>query len=204
MKLISVSLILIGIAVMFFPGFKDMRVEYQQKKLLEKFAYNNAETSNNEEIVESYNDLTDIFGELSSSEISTNNSSEVIAKLSIEKIDLLLPVLKGASKENLDIAAGFLEGSTPFGRVGNTAVAAHRSHTDGKLFNRLGELIKGDTVSVTTNDKSFSYQITDIKIVKPEDTSVLALSKNKKILTLITCHPIKNPTHRLIIHAEEI
>jgi hypothetical protein len=39
-------------------------------------------------------------------------------------------------------------------------------------------------------------------VVKPEDVSVLASSKNEKTLTLITCTPIDTATHRLIVKAK--
>ncbi|MGM0882619.1 MAG: sortase [Bacillota bacterium] len=41
-----------------------------------------------------------------------------------------------------------------------------------------------------------------VSIVEPTDVSVLNYNNKDKLLTLITCDPIINPAHRLIIHAK--
>ncbi|MNP46569.1 Sortase family protein [compost metagenome] len=92
--------------------------------------------------------------------------------------------------------------TTPIGEIGNAAIAAHRARTTGRLFNRLNEVVIGDTITVKTSDQTYNYEVYDISVVLPSDVSVLDGNNKDKILTLITCDPLVDPTHRLIVHAK--
>lgn len=127
---------------------------------------------------------------------------EAIALIQIDKIDLKLPVLEGATKANMKHAAAHITETSPIGEVGNAAIAAHRARTKGRLFNRLNEMENGDIIKVTTNGQTYEYKVFDTLVVEPTDVSVLNRNDKDKILTLITCDPLVNPTHRLIIHAK--
>ncbi|MHC0035417.1 class D sortase [Pseudoneobacillus sp. C159] len=128
--------------------------------------------------------------------------SKMVGVISISKIKVTLPILEGTSKKVLDVAAGHLEGSVLPGKSGNSAIAAHRSRTYGRMFNRLGEMKLGDEITVETKNGSFRYVVFKKLIVTPDDLSVLRNYGDEKVITLITCHPVKNPTHRLIIQAK--
>lgn len=121
--------------------------------------------------------------------------------LEIEKIDLRLPVLNGASLANLKIGAGLLEDTAEIGAPGNTVLTAHRSYTYGRFFNRLDEIEAGDEIVIATQENTYRYVVYNKVIVEPEDTSVVRGNEEEKILTLVTCHPIHNATHRLIVQA---
>ncbi|NIK76932.1 sortase A [Paenibacillus castaneae] len=125
-----------------------------------------------------------------------------IATLIIDKIKLKLPVVEGATQKNMKSATAHLKETTGFGQIGNAAIAGHRMRAKGKLFNRLGEIEVGDKIVVSTKNESFTYTVYQVSIVEPKDVSVLNYNKKDKLLTLITCDPIVNPTHRLIIHAK--
>jgi sortase A len=126
----------------------------------------------------------------------------LVGIIEISKINLKLPIQKGTSKLVLAEGAGHLEGTAYPGHEGNSAIAAHRSRTFGKMFNRLAEIQTGDEIIVETKEGNFRYVVFEKVIVIPTDLSVLKNHGNEKIITLITCHPLKNPTHRLIIQAK--
>lgn len=126
----------------------------------------------------------------------------VIARIKIPSIKLNLPVLEGATEKNLRAAAAHLKETAGFGEVGNAAVAAHRMRAKGKLFNRLNEVKKGDKVTIETKQGTYTYTVTGTSLVEPTDVSVLNYNNRDKKLTLITCDPVVDPTHRLIVHAE--
>ncbi len=112
-----------------------------------------------------------------------------------------MPVLLGATERNLNRGAAVIAGTSDFDEVGNVGIAGHRGRSYGIFFNRLNELAEGDIIEVTTNNKVYKYTVYKIHIVEPTDVSVLYRNDSDKILTLVTCDPIKNPTHRLIVHA---
>jgi sortase A len=200
MKWLAYLLIAAGLCTMVYPKAKSMYYSYQEKQLLEDW-----ESGDEDSVIQqSYQQLDDIFLDKSKPKhtpASDNSKNGIIGKLEINRIDLTIPIMEGASQANLKIAAGHLKGTSPVGEAGNSAIAAHRSYTYGKQFSRLPEVEVGDTIRVVTKDKKLTYRIINEMIVLPDDLSVLRKDSSESILTLITCHPMKNPTHRYIVKA---
>ncbi|BFT68771.1 class D sortase [Paenibacillus sp. P36] len=119
--------------------------------------------------------------------------------LRIEKINLKLPILTDATVKNLKVSVASIANTGKPGGVGNYAIAGHRNLTYGKNFNRLDEVDLGDIIQVETGSKQFKYIVEDKQYVLPTDVSVLKGNGKDKEITLITCDPMDNPTHRLII-----
>lgn len=132
---------------------------------------------------------------------ATTIQTGVIGKIKISKINLVMPILLGASEKNLNRGAAVIAGTSAFGEIGNVGVAAHRGRSYGLFFNRLDELENGDIIEVTAENKIYKYTVYKTHIVEPTDVSVLYRNKKDKVLTLVTCDPVVNPTHRLIVHA---
>lgn len=130
--------------------------------------------------------------------------ADTLGILAIRKIELKLPLLKGASLANLKIGAGLMEETAGPGEPGNMVLTAHRSYTYGRFFNRLDEVEAGDEIIVATLEDVYRYVVYDKLIVEPNDTSVTGGDPDEKILTLVTCHPVHNATHRLIVQARLI
>lgn len=206
-KLLAIFLIFSGIVIMLYPKGTQLYSSYMQKKLLNK--WENQTTGESSLVNNSYKDLNQVFAESKNNEESETGPDTVngeqqilIGTIEIKKINLVLPILEGANQKNLKIAAGHLEGTSFPGEPGNMAIAAHRSRTYGKMFNRLNELKPGDEIIVKDRKHTYTYQVYNISIVEPDDLSVLKRDGNNQILTLITCDPIDTGTHRLIIHAK--
>jgi len=123
--------------------------------------------------------------------------------LTINKINLELPVLQSATPANLRIGAGLLDDGADIGEKGTAVLTAHRSHTFGRQFNRLDELDEGDEIMVTTRDKVYGYTVIKKEIVKPDAITVQGGGSEVKDLVLITCHPMYsvNPPYRLVVRA---
>jgi sortase A len=68
--------------------------------------------------------------------------------------------------------------------MGNVGIAGHR---DG-FFRGLKDISKNDMIELTTLNGRLQYKVSDIRIVKPNDTTVLARS-SAPTLTLVTCYP---------------
>jgi sortase A len=201
MKWFAYLLIVIGLSTIFYPKVKSMYFSYQEKQLLEDWE----STATNSEIQQSYQQLDDVFSEKNRTKAQKQEPSQknsgILGKMTINKIDLTIPIMEGATQQNLKVAAGHLKGTSPIGEIGNSAIAAHRSYTYGKQFNRLLEVETGDIIQIETQHKKLFYTITEKLLVKPTDLTVLQNNQNESILTLITCHPMKNPTHRYIVKA---
>lgn len=122
--------------------------------------------------------------------------------IKIPAINLLMPVLKGMSDENLRYAAATFDNGVVPGGSGNFSLAGHRSYTYGRMFNRLNELAPGHLIEITVKQDTFTYRVTESFVVNPEDTWVLKSDKSKSTITLVTCTPIRTATQRLIIKGE--
>ena len=185
---------------MFYPKAKSMYYTFQEQQLLEDW-----ESSTEGSLIQqSYQQLDNVFDEKKRPKYvsdSSNSKPGILGKLTINQIDLTIPIMEGVSPQNLKVAAGHLEGTVPIGNPGNAAIAAHRSYTYGKQFNRLPEVKTGDHIQIETSHKKLTYKITEKLLVKPTDLSVLQSKRKVSTLTLITCHPMKNPTHRYIVKA---
>ncbi|MDI4644685.1 class D sortase [Cohnella hashimotonis] len=130
------------------------------------------------------------------------DGAKVLGTVSIDRIGISEPIVYGSDASALKRGAGTVVPDRLPGEPGNFVLAGHRSLTRGRHFNRLGEVAVGDTVQVDTSIGRSTYRVTTIKIVEPNDLSVLDDAGNGvSELTLVTCHPRKNPTHRLIVHA---
>ncbi len=202
--LIALLFIVGGITVAAFPFLQKQYYASEEQKLIDEFRELDEIFSQEERDHFSTDNPDVILSNQENEEGESPYSSDVIGIIQIDKIDVSLPVLQGATVENLNIGAGTITGTAPIGEKGNTGIAAHRSFTYGRQFNRLDEIELGDIVNVETIDGSWDYEVFDISIVVPEDVSVLEPMEDESIITLITCEPMYDPTHRLIVHAKKL
>jgi sortase A len=125
-----------------------------------------------------------------------------IGILSIPKIDVMLPVVEGLTEENLKYALAHMYGSSAIGEEGSCCIFGHRSYAYGKFFNRLDELEEGDAITIeTAGGMLFEYAVENKEILLPDDPLLLDGGMDGKILSLITCHPVRVASHRLVIRA---
>ena len=130
----------------------------------------------------------------------------VIGYIDIDKIQVKLPIYHGTSDAVLQVAAGHLEGtSLPVGGESTHAViSAHRGLPSAKLFTHLDRLEVGDTFRITVLDKTFIYEVDQIKTVLPDDVSDLLIDEEKELCTLVTCTPYGINSHRLLVRGHRI
>jgi sortase A len=106
-------------------------------------------------------------------------------------------------------AAGWLMTSATLGKAGNTALTGHHN-IDGEVFRNLVKLKPGDRITVFSKEVPFYYEISTRKILPERGQSDEVRRANARWiqptederLTLITCWPYTNNTHRLVIVAK--
>jgi sortase A len=107
-----------------------------------------------------------------------------LAVLKIPKIRLEAPVLDGTDDLTLNRGLGRISGTARPGMRGNIGIAGHR---DG-FFRGLKDVGVGDTIELKTPNGTATYVIDQIKIVAPDDVSVLR-PRSVPSVTLVTCYP---------------
>ena len=126
--------------------------------------------------------------------------------VSIPKISQELPVYHGTEDEVLSIAAGHLQGtSLPVGGENtHSIVSAHRGLPTATLFTHLDRMEIGDTFTFKILDREFIYEVDQIRIVEPDETELIQLTKGKDYCTLLTCTPYGINTQRLLVRGHQI
>ena len=125
---------------------------------------------------------------------------EPVAQIRIPKIGVDEIVVSGVSVADLRMGPGHYPESPWPGQAGNAAIAGHRT-TYGAPFSDLDQLVVGDTIVVRTVQGRFDYLVTESKVVKPSDVSVLN-PRSAATLTLTTCNPKYSAAQRLVIFAD--
>ena len=126
--------------------------------------------------------------------------------LTIPKIDQELPVYHGTSEAVLSTSAGHFQGSSlPIGGENtHCVVSAHRGLPTALLFTHLDRMEPGDTFTFTILDRVLTYEVDQIRIVEPNDPSLIQIEEGKDYCTLLTCTPYGINTQRLLVRAHQI
>jgi sortase A len=123
-----------------------------------------------------------------------------LAILSIDSLDLKVPVYNGTDEINLNRGAGRIIGTARIDSPGNLGIAGHR---DG-FFRVLKDIAVGDSIDMLTYQGNKEFVVSSITIVDPTDVSVLAPTDDSTI-TLVTCYPFYYVGHapkRYIVKGE--
>ena len=126
--------------------------------------------------------------------------------ITIPKISQELPVYHGTSDGVLSVAVGHLEGtSLPVGgKSTHSVVSAHRGLPTAVLFTHLDRMEIGDTFHFTILDRTITYEVDQIRIVEPDDISLIQIEEGKDYCTLLTCTPYGINTQRLLVRGHQV
>jgi len=117
--------------------------------------------------------------------VQTLMGYQVLGKLSIEKINVELPVIAQTSKEALKISVCYYQGAMP-GQSGNMVITGH-NYANGAHFGRLSKLKEGDAVVLEAGGRTYSYLVYETQVVKPDNVESLDEFEGDTCLTLLTC-----------------
>lgn len=131
------------------------------------------------------------------------NEGELIGRIKVPRVGVSAIVMEGVGKRTLRRGAGHIPSTAmPYEDEGNVGIAAHRD----SFFRGLKDIRKNDTIELTTLEGTFRYEVEWTKIVKPDDTSVLAPTGDAA-LTLVTCYPfyyVGSAPKRFIVRAVRV
>lgn len=139
-------------------------------------------------------------------EILAVNESGVMGQLEIPELDIRLPIYHGTDGSTLEKGVGHLLGSSfPVGGEGTHAVlTGHSGLSREKMLTDLEKMKVGDRFLLRVLDRTLAYEVHDIFIVLPDDTSHLGIQQDEDMCTLITCTPYGVNTHRLLVQGYRV
>ncbi|MCA9916839.1 MAG: sortase [Anaerolineales bacterium] len=104
--------------------------------------------------------------------------------------------------------AGWHNTSAPLGQIGNTVLNGHHN-IFGEVFGKLVDLEKGDEIVVYDAEAPHNYTVVEVQILPERDQPLAVRQENAQWieptdderLTLVTCWPHSDNSHRLIVVA---
>jgi len=131
----------------------------------------------------------------------------IFGVITISKLDVSLPIYLGASEQNMANGAVHLsQTSLPIGgKNTNAVIAAHRGWNGASYFLNIHKLAAGDTVTVTNLWETLTYEVTEIKLIAPNEAKEIYIQEGKELLTLMSCHPIgSGGKQRYLVFCERV
>lgn len=218
---------LAGLSLLLYPFVANQWNNYRQKQLIsgyeqvvsDKEAAEGIDYDAERKKAEDYNEallpcvLPDSFALAESSGVdpvymNTLNiaGDEMMGSVEIPKINIKIPIYHTTEEDVLNKGAGHLEGSSlPIGGANTHAViSAHRGLPSASLFTDLDQMKVGDHFLLHVLDETLCYEVDKISVVKPEDTSALAVEDGQDLVTLLTCTPYGVNTERLLVRGHRV
>jgi len=130
-------------------------------------------------------------------------SSPVRIVIDTPQVQVDASIYGGDDWYNLVKGVGHYLGSANPGEGANMVLTAHND-IYGEIFRDIQYLEPGDEIRVQANNgRWYTYAVFDKQVVEPTDVWVLEPGSSP-IATLITCHPYRVNTHRMIVFASLI
>ncbi len=233
-NLILVIILLVGLAIFAYPSFSEYWNSIHQSRAIMGYAERVAELTNEEYrvilgaavdynrrlldlpnrwLVEYDNDLADDY----ESQLNVDATGNM-GFVSIPKIGVNLPIYHGTSEAVLQTSIGHIAGtSLPVGSshsdeenynkpdfASHCVLSGHRGLPSARLFSDLDLLEIGDVFYLTILDQTLTYEVDEINIVEPNDSSKIELVPGMDLVTLVTCTPYGINSHRLLVRGHRI
>ena len=209
----------VGLSVLLYPSISSYWNSKTQSKAIVDYEamlaqYKPEDFTTIFEAADAYNQalsqLKDPFSEYG--KLSDYNSilnlggTGMMGYITIPKISQELPVYHGTSDGVLSVAVGHLEGSSlPVGgKSTHCVVSAHRGLPSAVLFTHLDRMEVGDIFYFTILDRTITYEVDQIRIVDPNNTSLIQITEGRDYCTLLTCTPYGINTQRLLVRGHQI
>ena len=147
-----------------------------------------------EDLQQRYNALLNISG------------SGMMGYLEIPCIDVNLPIYHGTEEDVLQQAIGHIEWtSLPVGGEStHCAISGHRGLPTADLQTHIDRMRIGDRFYLNVLGQKLEYQVDEINVVLPSDTSLLEIEEGKDYVTLLTCTPYGINSHRLLVRGSRV
>ena len=229
---VGVMLIFISLGFFFYPDFKNWKISEEVKRIEEEIKiyrskfdeeevrpYKNDITEENlywemkkynQRLVTDGQELVDVWSyEETPIELKhLKDANQVIGYIEIPDMKVKLPLLIGASEENLAKGAGILsETSMPVGgENANCVIAAHRGWKGSPYFQYIENMKQGSIVYLPTLWETRVYKTVDVKIVDSFDLNSILIQEGRDMVTLMSCHPYGVPggKFRYLVYCEYV
>lgn len=211
---------IVGLSLLLYPSFADWWNSFHQTQAIATYSEQVADMDD-----EKYEEIWNAAWDYNQSLLKRANNyllsdaqkaeydslldvggTGVMGYIEIPSIKVALPIYHGTDEAVLQVAVGHLEWtSLPVGGEStHCVVSGHRGLPSAKLFTDLDQMQVGDTFIFRILDEVLTYEVDQIRIVEPSDTSELSIIKGKDLCTLITCTPYGINSHRMLVRGHRV
>lgn len=123
-----------------------------------------------------------------------------IGTITLPTLKLSWPIYQGTTDAELAKGVGHYAKSVLPGQNDNSVLSGHRT----TVFNKLGQLKRGQLILVKTSAGTFTYKVRATRIVLKTDRTVIVPTAGA-VLTLTTCYPFNNvgaTKHAYVVSAD--
>ena len=133
-------------------------------------------------------------------------TDEMIGFISIERMNVRIPIFSGASEINmLRGVAHLTQSSLPVGGINtNAVITGHRGMTGARMFRQLHLLQYGDIIEITNFYETLRYEVFETDVIYPHEFEQVLIREGLDMITLFTCEPYRINTHRLLVFARRV
>ena len=133
-------------------------------------------------------------------------SEEMIGFLTVERMNIRIPIFAGAHDGNmLRGAAHLTQSSLPVGGINSNAViTAHRGLSRARMFRDIEDMRIGDYIYITNFYQTLRYRVFHTDVIEDYDVDALKIQPGRDIITLKTCHPYRLNHQRYLVFAERV
>lgn len=185
-------LLLIGVALIFNKSIRNTLMawhtnQYQVSQVSKQTIEQNkdANVSYDFDAVKSISTESVLKAQTSSADLP------VIGGIAILDLGINLPIFKGLGNTELSYGAGTMKENQVMGGDNNYALASHHvfglTGSSQMLFSPLENAKIGMSIYLTDKDKVYTYMITSVEKVTPDQVAVIEDTPGRKELTLVTC-----------------
>ena len=231
-NLLLLVIFLVGVGLLSYPAVSDYWNSFHQSRAIVSYTEKVATLDNekyqqiidsaveyNRMVAERSNQWADSEWEVKRYDTELNvDGTGNMGIITIPKLNVELPMYHGTDESVLQTSIGHIEGSSlPVGSphlneedfddvefASHSLLSGHRGLPSARLFSDLNNMEVGDVFYLTVLDQMLTYQVTDIYVVEPNDSSKGALVPGMDLCTLITCTPYGINTHRLLVRGRRI
>lgn len=217
---ILVMIMLTGISLLLYPAVSNWWNKFHQTRAIASYteAVTELENRDYEEIrrrAREYNrkllEKKDRWKPLEEDdkeyeEILNPEENGIMGYVEIPVIGVSLPIYHGTDEAILQIAAGHIRGASfpTGGESTHCVISGHSGLPSARLFTELEKVKEGEIFYLKVLDETLAYEVDQIRVVEPEDFSLLEIEAGKDFCTLVTCTPYGINTHRLLVRGTRI
>lgn len=115
------------------------------------------------------------------------NQKNLIGIIYVPSVNIKLPILYGATHENMLVGAGTLKSNQKMGD-GNYSIASHNHPNPNILFAPIRNINNGDIMYMTDYENVYLYKMKLKEVIEPTRIDVIEDVENKSLLTLVSCY----------------